>query len=58
VSELLTVGYEGSTIDAVARELLAARVDLLIDVRALAFSRKPGFSKRQLAAALDERGIN
>ncbi len=29
----------------------------LIDVRAVPLSRKPGFSKRQLAAALDEAGI-
>ena len=35
----------------------AARVSLLIDVRAVPQSRKPGFSKRQLAAGLDEQGI-
>ena len=29
----------------------------LIDVRAVPLSRKPGFSKRQLAAALHEAGI-
>jgi uncharacterized protein (DUF488 family) len=33
-------------------------VALLIDVRAVPQSRKPGFSKRQLAAALDEVGIS
>jgi uncharacterized protein (DUF488 family) len=37
--------------------LAAADVELLIDVRAMPRSRKPGFSKRQLAAELDERGI-
>jgi uncharacterized protein (DUF488 family) len=57
VPDLLTIGYEGTTIDAMLDTLLGARVGLLIDVRALAASRKPGFSKRQLAAALDERGI-
>ena len=36
---------------------LSSRVGLLIDVRAVAASRKPGFSKRQLAAGLDEAGI-
>jgi uncharacterized protein (DUF488 family) len=55
--DLLTIGYEGCTIDEVLTELQAARVTLLIDVRAVAQSRKPGFSKRQLAAELDERGI-
>ncbi len=55
--ELLTIGYEGCTIDGVIGTLRNARVELLIDVRAVAASRKPGFSKRQLAAALDEAGI-
>ena len=52
--DLLTIGYEGCTIDDVLKELRAARVGLLIDVRAVPQSRKPGFSKRQLAAGLDE----
>ena len=30
---------------------------LLVDVRAVAASRRPGFSKKQLTAGLDERGI-
>jgi uncharacterized protein (DUF488 family) len=55
--DLLTIGYEGCTIDQVLGELKAAGVELLIDVRAVPMSRKPGFSKRQLAAGLDEQGI-
>jgi uncharacterized protein (DUF488 family) len=54
---LLTIGYEGCTIDDVLGELRRAGVALLIDVRAVPQSRKPGFSKRQLAAGLDEHGI-
>lgn len=54
---LHTIGYEGSTVHAVLRTLRAAKVGLLIDVRAVAASRKPGFSKRQLAAELDAAGI-
>jgi uncharacterized protein (DUF488 family) len=54
---LQTIGYEGTTIDAVLTRLRAAHVALLIDVRAVAASRKPGFSKRQLAAGLDAAGI-
>lgn len=57
MSPLRTIGYEGCTIDGVIAALKDAGVDLLIDVRAVAASRKPGFSKRQLAAALDEAGI-
>ena len=55
--ELLTIGYEGCTIDDVLTALKQARVGLLLDVRAVPRSRKPGFSKRQLAAGLDEQGI-
>jgi uncharacterized protein (DUF488 family) len=55
--DLLTIGYEGCVIGDVVKTLVDARTNLLIDVRAVAQSRKPGFSKRQLAAALDEAGI-
>jgi uncharacterized protein (DUF488 family) len=55
--DLLTIGYEGCTIDAVLTTLRDANVGLLIDVRAVAASRKPGLSKRQLAAGLDQAGI-
>jgi uncharacterized protein (DUF488 family) len=54
---LATIGYEGTTVAAVLARLCEARVALLIDVRAVAASRKPGFSKRQLAAELDAAGI-
>ena len=54
---LLTIGYYGCTIDGVLTALTEAKVGLLIDVRAVAASRKPGFSKRQLSAGLDGAGI-
>lgn len=54
---LFTIGYEGTTIACVIEALLAAGVRHLIDVRAVPLSRKPGFSKRQLAAGLDEAGL-
>lgn len=54
---LFTIGYEQARYDAVFGELRAAKVELLVDVRAVAASRRPGFSKRQLAAGLDEQGI-
>jgi uncharacterized protein (DUF488 family) len=55
--DLATIGYEGCTIDGVLGVLRDAGTKLLIDVRAVPQSRKPGFSKRQLAAALDQAGI-
>lgn len=54
---LFTIGYEQTPAKAVLDELAAAGVKLLVDVRAVASSRRPGFSKTQLAAGLDERGI-
>ena len=54
---LFTIGYEQAKPAAVLGELKRAKVDLLVDTRAVAASRRPGFSKRQLAAALDEAGI-
>jgi uncharacterized protein (DUF488 family) len=54
---LFTIGYEQSRPDPVLKALKDARVQLLVDVRAVAASRKPGFSKRQLAASLDQIGI-
>ena len=55
---LFTIGYEGKTQDEMLAELETARVELVIDVRAVAASRRPGFSKTALAAGLEERGID
>lgn len=54
---LRTIGYEATRFDLVCRTLRSAGVTLLVDVRAVAASRKPGFSKRLLAAGLAEAGI-
>ena len=54
---LFTIGYEQSTPTAFFEALTQAKVGLLVDVRAVAASRRPGFSKRQLAAGLDQHGI-
>ncbi len=55
--KLFTIGYEQTPAKSVLDELEQAGVKLLVDVRAVASSRRPGFSKSQLAAGLDERGI-
>src|SRR3954463_4663038 len=56
--KLFTIGYEQTPSKAVLDELQHAGVKLLVDVRAVAASRRPGFSKNQLAAGLHERGIS
>lgn len=55
---IFTIGYEQTPAKAVLDELEHAGVKLLVDVRAVAASRRPGFSKTQLAAGLSERGIS
>src|SRR5256885_16681935 len=54
---LYTIGYEKARLDDVVAALKGAGVATLIDVRGRPISRRPGFSKRQLAAALEEAGI-
>ena len=54
---LSTIGYERKTVDEFLAELADGQVELVIDVRAVAASRRPGFSKTAMAAALKERGI-
>ena len=55
---LWTIGYEGKTFDEFVAALLAAEAQLVIDVRAVAASRRPGFSKTALAAGLRQYGID
>ena len=54
---IFTVGYERATPPALLAALRAAGVRRVVDVRALANSRRPGFAKRALSAALAEAGI-
>jgi uncharacterized protein YjiS (DUF1127 family) len=56
-SPIFTAGYEGRVQDELLDRLVAAGVAVLLDVRAVPMSRKPGFSKRLLAASAEARGI-
>ncbi len=51
------VGYEGRQAEQFVRDLAAACVDVVVDVRLTPVSRKPGFSKRSLAEHLPAAGI-
>lgn len=55
---LATIGYEQATLPEVIGKLKAAGVDTLIDVRAVAASRRAGFSKTLLCNSLAEAGID
>ncbi len=55
---IFTIGYEGTTVPEFVDALRKARVERVIDVRALPLSRRPGFSKSALRASLAEAGID
>lgn len=57
IPTLATIGYEGANVESFLEALRAARVELLVDVRAVASSRRPGFAKSRLAANLEAAGI-
>ena len=54
---LVTVGYEGKTLEAYLNQLLQDGVTLLCDVRRNPLSRKYGFSKSTLSHACEGVGI-
>jgi uncharacterized protein (DUF488 family) len=54
---IATVGYEGLPPEVFLHVLREAGVQRVVDVRAIANSRKPGYAKRVLAAALGGAGI-
>jgi uncharacterized protein (DUF488 family) len=58
VRSIATIGYEAATVERVLDALRGAEVDLLVDVRAVASSRRPGFAKTKLAANLGAAGID
>lgn len=55
---LFTIGYEGASLPDFIATLRLAGVQHLIDVREIAQSRRRGFSKNALGAALAAAGIN
>jgi transcriptional regulator with XRE-family HTH domain len=54
---IVSVGYQGRTIEALVEDLQRAGVRTVADVRLNAISRKPGFSKNHLREALAAAGI-
>jgi uncharacterized protein (DUF488 family) len=54
---LYTIGYEKALLKDVVATLAAAGVATLLDVRDRPISRRPGFSKRQLAAGVEDAGM-
>jgi len=55
---LFTIGYEQAKPAAVMDEIAGAKADVLVDVRAVTSSRRPGFSKNQFAGALRKMDVD
>jgi uncharacterized protein (DUF488 family) len=57
MTTLATIGYENATVPRFLDALKEAGVELLVDVRAVASSRRPGFAKTKLAENAGSVGI-
>ncbi|MEH0058778.1 DUF488 domain-containing protein [Auritidibacter ignavus] len=51
------LGYQGLSLDEYVSRVVDAGADIVVDVRLNAISRKPGFSKTRLSAALGHAGV-
>lgn len=54
---IFTIGYEGLDIEAFMSLLAEHGIETVVDIRELPLSRKPGFSKKALASALNLSGF-
>jgi uncharacterized protein (DUF488 family) len=55
--QLMTIGYEGCTLDPFLQVLTDHKIQTLVDVREFPISRKAGFSKTALSQACLQRNI-
>jgi hypothetical protein len=55
---IVSIGYEGRSVETFVDELVAHGVGVVVDVRENAISRKRGFSKRALGEACSASGID
>lgn len=58
MTTIFTIGYEGTDIDRFVETLRVVGIKRIVDVRAVALSRKKGFSKKSLAERLSIEGID
>lgn len=55
---IFTIGYEGADLDSFVQTLRRGGVETVVDVRAVAVSRRPGFSKTSLSTRVREEGMD
>jgi len=57
-SGIVTIGYEGKTIDKFLYELIKNKIGIVVDVRRNAYSMKFGFQRNKLKSYLEKIGID
>jgi len=57
IMTIYTIGYEGASLDLFLDRLHRLHVQIVVDVRDVPLSRKPGFSKTALSTALRAMGL-
>lgn len=57
MKRLFTIGYEGASLDGFLQALRDADIDVLLDIRETAYSRRAEFGKKSLAGALAGAGM-
>jgi len=55
---MIGIGYEGLPLERFVERLVAEGIEMVVDVRLNAISRKVGYSKRALANALEAAGLH
>lgn len=58
MNTLSTIGYEGASLEDFLETLAIAGISKVVDIREVPQSRRRGFSKNLLSAALSDRGIS
>jgi uncharacterized protein (DUF488 family) len=57
MTTVATIGYQAATVGSFLEAVREGGVGLVVDIRAVASSRRPGFAKSRLAANLAEAGV-
>ena len=57
LAEILTIGYQGATLEGLFDTLRTAGARVVVDVRAVPWSRRPAFTRRALTLAAETAGI-
>lgn len=57
LKRILTIGYEGASLSDFVATLQLAKVTMVLDIREIAISRRPGFAKTALREGLEDGGI-